>query len=37
MLGMGSAVEGYNRALDELTRGLYRNFGIDGMLTVQRG
>lgn len=35
-LGMGAAVEGYNRALAELTAGLYRNFGIDHMLTPQR-
>jgi|APFre7841882724_1041349.scaffolds.fasta_scaffold27077_2 NAD(P)-dependent dehydrogenase (short-subunit alcohol dehydrogenase family) len=36
-LGMGAAVEGYNRALADLTTGLYKNFGIDHMLTTQRG
>jgi NAD(P)-dependent dehydrogenase (short-subunit alcohol dehydrogenase family) len=36
-LGMGAAVEGYNRGLAELTAGLYKNFGIDHMLVPQRG
>lgn len=36
-LGMGAAVQGYNRALAELTAGLYRNFGIEHMLVPQRG
>ena len=35
-LGMGAAVDGYNRALAELTTTLYRNAGIDHMLTPQR-
>jgi NAD(P)-dependent dehydrogenase (short-subunit alcohol dehydrogenase family) len=34
-LGMGAGVEGYNRALDDLTRGVYANMGIDGMLAVK--
>lgn len=36
-LGMGAAVEGYNRAAAELTQGLYRSFGIEAMLSVQLG
>ncbi|MCZ8233646.1 MAG: SDR family oxidoreductase [Inhella sp.] len=35
-LGMGAAVEGYNGALAEVTAGLYKNFGIEHMLTPQR-
>jgi NAD(P)-dependent dehydrogenase (short-subunit alcohol dehydrogenase family) len=35
-LGMGAGVDDYNRALADLTRGIYTNMGIDKMLTVQR-
>jgi len=31
-LGMGAAVDGYNRALADVTAGLYKNFGIEQML-----
>ena len=34
-LGMGVAVNGYNRALAELTLGLYQKFGIGHMLAPQ--
>lgn len=34
-LGMGSAVDDYNRALAELTAGLYKNFSIEHMLLPQ--
>lgn len=34
-LGMGAAVNGYNDALAGLTAGLYKNFGIDHLLTLQ--
>lgn len=36
-LGMGAAIEPYNRALADLTQGLYGQFGIAGMLSVARG
>ncbi len=36
-LGMGSAIEGYNRALADVTQGLYRHLGIEHMLAVQPG
>lgn len=36
-LGMGAGVDGYNRALADLTQGVYANMGIDKMLVVQRG
>jgi len=29
---MGAAVDGYNRALADVTAGLYKNFGIEQML-----
>lgn len=35
-LGMGAAVESYNTALANLTVGLYKNFGIDHLLTLQK-
>jgi NAD(P)-dependent dehydrogenase (short-subunit alcohol dehydrogenase family) len=31
-MGMGQAVEGYNQQLAQITRTIYGNFGIDGML-----
>jgi len=34
-LGMGAAIEPYNRALAELTAGLYANLGIAHMLAPQ--
>lgn len=34
-IGMGAAVEGYNKALAALTQGLYQNMGIEHMLSVQ--
>jgi NAD(P)-dependent dehydrogenase (short-subunit alcohol dehydrogenase family) len=34
-LGMGAAVNGYNDALEGLTAGLYKNFGMGHMLKTQ--
>ncbi|MCE2949648.1 MAG: SDR family oxidoreductase [bacterium] len=34
-LGMGAAVDAYNQALATVTQGLYRNMGIENMLSVQ--
>ncbi len=33
-VGMGDAVDPYNEALDQVTKGLYTAFGMDGMLTL---
>jgi NAD(P)-dependent dehydrogenase (short-subunit alcohol dehydrogenase family) len=35
-LGMGDAVEKYNDHLEQVMQGLYGNFGIAGMLSVQK-
>ncbi|MBS7806534.1 SDR family oxidoreductase [Variovorax sp. PCZ-1] len=35
VLGMGAAVNGYNDALAGLTAGLYKNFGMENMLSTQ--
>jgi hypothetical protein len=34
-LGMGDGVSRYNEHLDELTRGIYQNFGTAHMLSVK--
>ncbi len=35
-LGMGDHVQKYNEHLDQVTTGLYSNFGIEGMLNVKK-
>jgi NAD(P)-dependent dehydrogenase (short-subunit alcohol dehydrogenase family) len=35
-IGMGEHVEKYNEHLEQVTQGLYGNFGIDGMLNVKK-
>jgi NAD(P)-dependent dehydrogenase (short-subunit alcohol dehydrogenase family) len=35
-IGMGDHVEKYNEFLSQVTKGLYTNFGIDGMLSVKK-
>jgi NAD(P)-dependent dehydrogenase (short-subunit alcohol dehydrogenase family) len=35
-IGMGDHVDKYNEVLSQVTKGLYTNFGIDGMLSVKK-
>lgn len=35
-IGMGDAIQKYNEHLDQMTTGLYTNFGIGGLLSVKK-
>lgn len=34
-MGMGDPIKGYNEQMEQMIRGIYGAFGIDGMLDVQ--